>query len=207
MILIEGLDFAGKSTLADSLQQRLSGTVKTSRRCLCPENPIADLADELSHQRETLPYELSCMFFASHLWDLRHFRRPEAAWHVQDSCWLRSKAYDRRKGLELPWADVPGPAFDAVIFLTASVSVRQRRHRISQRKAQRMSPADDLVVQQPDQFLALEHHLSQELRTLPNFFEIDTSKLSPRETIEHAWAFLQALPLASPRSLLESLPA
>lgn len=207
MLLIEGLDFAGKSTLAQGLQQRLPGTVDVSARSLCPGNPIADLADELSHDRDTLPYELSCLFFSSHLWDLRHFQRPDGAWHVQDSCWLRSKAYDRRKGLNLPWNDVPGPAFDAVIFLTASVGVRQWRYRMRQRKAQRMSPADDLVVRQPDQFLALEHHLREEVRTLPNVIEIDTSKLSSLQTLEHAWTFLEPLTRGNcPRSV-ESLPA
>lgn len=206
-LLIEGLDFAGKSTLAQGLQQRLPGTVDLSTRSLCANNPIADLADELSHDRDTLPYELSCLFFSSHLWDLRHFHRPQGGWHVQDSCWLRSKAYDRRKGLELPWNDVPGPEFDAVIFLTASVAARQWRYRMRQRKAQRMSPADELVMQQPDQFLALEHHLREEVRQLPAVLEIDTSKLSPYETLEQAWAFLQGLTSPSWRMLKKSLPA
>jgi thymidylate kinase len=192
IILIEGLDFAGKSTLAQGLQQRLPGPVGLSTRSLCTHNPIAELADELSHDRDTLPYELSCLFFSSHLWDLRHFQAPRQGWHIQDSCWLRSKAYDRRKGLELPWTDVPGPAFDAVVFLTASVGVRQWRYRMRQRKApERMSPADELVIQQPDQFLALEHHLREEVRQLPNVLEIDTSKLSSTETLERTWALLQ----------------
>ena len=50
VILIEGLDLAGKSTLVRNLQAELTRRgipVRVSRNALCPDNPIAPVADAL----------------------------------------------------------------------------------------------------------------------------------------------------------------
>jgi thymidylate kinase len=49
IVLIEGLDLAGKSTLVRNLQAELTRRgipVRVSRNALCPDNPIAALADQ-----------------------------------------------------------------------------------------------------------------------------------------------------------------
>lgn len=193
-ILLEGLDFAGKSTLARSLWQRYREAgqlVSLSNNCLCPENPIAALAEKVAAEPGRHPFEASSLFLASHLWDLRHYS-PGAGWQIQDSCWLRSKAFDRRQGVPLPWDELGGMEFEAVIFLTASISVRQWRGR-----KRRIETAEHWVFARADQFLALEHHLRQEFVGQKNFLEIDTSRLSPAETLERAWNYLEGLGLTA----------
>jgi len=190
LILIEGLDLAGKSTLAQALLRQLQPTPTThGADCLCADNPIAPLAQ----QSTAAPgYELSCLHLASHLWDLRNFQPNASGLHIQDSCWLRHKASDRRQGIDLPWQAYPGPTFSVVIFLTAAIPVRQWRYRMRQRK--QGLPYDQLsngLLSQPDQFLAVEHHLRQELDRHPGYLEIDTSKLTCQETLDRAWSFVQ----------------
>lgn len=192
VILIEGLDLAGKSTLLDNLRQHLPGPISSAQGNLCPSNPIAQLARS---QQGIQVYERSCLRFASHLWDLRNFRNP-AHVHVQDGCWLRWRAEDKQKGLDLPWHDttlgsVPATA---VILLTASVSMRHWRARKTRRSPELLS--------RPDQFLAVEHHLRAAVRETAPFLEIDTSKRSPQETLSTALAFLlPLLPASSQRQV------
>ena len=192
-ILLEGLDFAGKSTLARGLQQRFRQEnllAQYQNNCLCADNPIAPLAATVSEQPGRHPLEGSALFLAAHLWDMRHYQPDQPGIHIQDSCWLRSKAYDLRQGVPLPWDQVAVIDFEAVIFVTASIPVRQWRCR-----KLRIAPGDHWVYYKTDSFLALEHHLRQEFAGHPNFLEIDTSKLCPEEALNRAWDYLVQLGL------------
>lgn len=197
LILVEGLDLAGKSTLAQALLRQLQPIpTLLGHDCLCPRNPIARLAQE---SNAGPGYERSCLHLASHLWDLRHWKLSPGSLQIQDSCWLRPKASDRRQGIALPWDAHPGPSFSVVIFLTATIPVRQWRYRLRQRK--QGLAYDSLVpglLSQPDQFLAVEHHLRNEFVGHPRFLEIDTSKLTSEQTLERAWAFLEGSVRAVP---------
>lgn len=203
-ILLEGLDFAGKSTLAQGLLERFlreNMRVSLSRNSLCPQNPIAELAEKVAQEPGRHPFEASSLFLASHLWDIRHYRPDEPGIHLQDSCWLRSKAYDRRQGVPLPWDQVASVDFEVVIFLTASIPVRQWRCR-----KRRISGTEHWVFYKIDPFLALEHHLRQEFANHLHYLEIDTSRLSPREVLDLAWTNLVALGLTQgPREDLGKL--
>src|SRR5438270_13332793 len=125
VVLIEGLDLAGKSTLARNLERELTRRgvrVRVSRNALCPDNPIAALADQLRRDPSAGLVETGALFLAAHLWDARHFRPPpEGTIHLQDSCWLRTLAYHTMQGTpgipELLRQAVPTfPRFDAALF-------------------------------------------------------------------------------------------
>src|SRR5689334_11657670 len=102
VVLIEGLDLAGKSTLVRNLQAKLKHrgiSVRVSRNTLCPENPIAALADQLRLDPQAGLLETGALFLAAHLWDSRHFTPPlDGVVHIQDSCWLRTLAFHRARG-------------------------------------------------------------------------------------------------------------
>jgi thymidylate kinase len=81
VVLIEGLDLAGKTTLARRLAQTLARSgvaVRSSRNALCPDNPVAMAADRLRRDPEAGWQETGSLFLSAHLWDARHF--PPAAW-------------------------------------------------------------------------------------------------------------------------------
>ncbi len=192
-ILVEGLDFAGKTCLVEGLQQRFQEQglwSRSSRYSLCPDNPVTPLALASLENTERNPLESSSLFLASHLWDLRHLKDFPGV-HLQDSCWLRAKAYDRRQGNALPWHQLPNIDFDLVFFMTASIPVRQWRCRQREKRSGNMPANDRWVVEGVDQFLALEHHLRAELSALPNFVELDTTRASSQEVLEMAWSQCQ----------------
>ncbi len=144
VVLIEGLDLAGKSTLVRNLQAELTQRgipVRVSRNALCPDNPIAPVADALRRDPCASLLETGALFLASHLWDARNFEPPpEGVIHIQDSCWLRTLAYHTFHGTpgipELLRAAAPSfPRFDAAVFLTADLAERRRRLGQRERRA------------------------------------------------------------------------
>jgi dTMP kinase len=175
VVLIEGLDLAGKSTLVRHLQAELTrrGTpVRVSRNALCPENPVAALADQLRRDPDAGLIETGALFLAAHLWDARHFTPPpDGTVHFQDSCWLRTLAYHS-------WKDTPAipeqlaraaryfPRFDAAVFLTAGIE--ERRHRLAQREREQPgnNDANDRLVQSDTQGYLRQEQLLWQLTHL-----------------------------------------
>ena len=193
MILIEGLDLAGKSTLVKGLTALL-GEMKipfrTSHNSLCPENPVARFADWMRRDEGRGSLEGSCLFLAAHLWDVRNFQAPRDL-HVQDSCWLRAHAYDLEN--HSLWANAPRVRFDKALFLRASLGVRQAR--LHQRKLEGgvADAQDHWVHSNPGRFCAMESRLLNVVSQHVSTQVLDTTELSPREVLQQS---LRALDLA-----------
>ena len=192
LILIEGLDLAGKSTLVQNLRTHFEnrGTrVRYSRNGLCPDNPVAALADQIRRDPARTPLEGNCLFLAAHEWDLRHFQPPpRGGLHLQDSCWLRALAFD--PGREALWRESMDrwPRFDGAIFLTASLAERQRRY---------FSRADNdegdrWVFTEAERFLALEARL-RALVLERGGREVDTTGLTAAEVLARVLLLLRPL--------------
>ena len=139
LILVEGLDLAGKSTLIEGLAAHFSAQgweVTVSHGDLCPDNPVGKVTREMMRWDPGFTAdEGGPLFLASHLWDLRNFKAPEGALavHIQDSCALRTLAFERVVGRPEYAAKLENvvdrlPQFDAAYVLTASLSVRRRRY-------------------------------------------------------------------------------
>ncbi len=171
IILIEGLDLAGKSTLVRNLQAELTRRgipVQVGRNALCPDNPIAPVADALRRDPGASLLETGGLFLASHLWDARNFQPPpEGVIHIQDSCWLRTLAYHTFHKTpripELLRAAAPSfPRFDAAVFLTADLV--ERRRRLEQRECEHPGSNDandHLVISDSVRYLDLEKVLER----------------------------------------------
>lgn len=186
LILIEGLDLAGKSTVTRLLAERLRRDgvkVQLHRNSLCPDNPLARVADWLRRDPERDPLEAGALFLASHLWDVRHFQPPERV-HLQDSWWLRSLAFERILGrpevVRLMEDSLDRRIrFDAIVYLTATLAVRRERLRSRRDNDE----GDHWVTSRPDLF----ERLDAELRRLclrRGAVELDTSRLGPLQTAE-----------------------
>ena len=185
VILIEGLDLAGKSTLVLNLQKELTRRgipVRVSRNALCPDNPIATLADQLRRYPNAGLIEMGALFLAAHLWDARNFTPPpDGTVHLQDSCWLRTLAYHS-------WQDTPAipeqlaraaryfPRFDGAVFLTAGIQERQRRLAQREQDQPGSNDANDHLVQSdPQGYSRLEQLLWQLTHLYTNATRIETT--------------------------------
>ena len=139
LILVEGLDLAGKSTLIERLAdhyRRLGWAVSVAHGDLCPDNPVGRVTREMMRWDPGFtPEEGGPLFLASHLWDARNFHAPEGERdiHIQDSCALRTLAFERVVGQPDLAARLERvvdrlPLFDAAYVLTASLSTRRERY-------------------------------------------------------------------------------
>jgi thymidylate kinase len=202
ILLIEGLDLAGKSTLIRNLEADLTRRgipVRVSRNALCPDNPIATLADQVRRDPQAGLIETGALFLASHLWDERHFTPPpDGTVHLQDSCWLRTLAYHS-------WKDTPVipeqiaraaryfPRFDAAIFLTAEMGERRRRLAQREREQPGCNDANDHVVQSdPQGYLHQERLLWQLAHLYTKAERIDTTGISDARLVPLVLEMLMA---------------
>ena len=185
VVLIEGMDLAGKTTLVHNLQSELTHRgipVRVSRNALCVDNPIAALADELRRDPEAGLLETGAAFLAAHLWDARQFRPPpDGTIHLQDSSWLRTVAHHMVRGTPqiaglLLEASAAFPAYDRVFFLTADLE--ERRRRLQQREFERPGANDrddHAVIREPEQFLRQDGIIRRLAARLLMATVIDTS--------------------------------
>lgn len=197
MILVEGLDLAGKSTLTRALEthyHKLGYTVRTSTNYLCPHNPIAQTARKLVRwDPEFGGEEAGALFLSSQWWDARHFKRPgRAEVHLQDSSWLRSLAFEHvlgkpelaammeRQGRALP-------RFDRALYVTASLEERRRRFR--GRKENDLH--DHFAFRNPTAFT----HIDQKLKKLVTAWEdgivLETDGLTAEQVLAQALSLLE----------------
>jgi thymidylate kinase len=192
-VLIEGLDLAGKSTLVHNLHAELKRrgiSVRVSRNALCPDNPIAVLADQLRRDPQAGLVETGALFLAAHLWDARHFASPpDGMIHIQDSCWLRTIAYHTWKDTaaipeQLARAARYFPRFDAAIFLTAGTDERRRRLAQREREKPGSNDANDHLVRlDPQGYLRLEQMLWQLTHLYTKATRIDTTGITGERLI------------------------
>ena len=166
LLLVEGLDLAGKSTLVRDIESELRRRgvpLRLSRNALCDHNPVAAVADRRRRDPGASLAETGALFLAAHLWDARHFTPPPPdAVQVQDSSWLRTLAFHRFHNTPdipdlLASAAVGFPPFDAALFLTADIGERCRRLALREREQPGSNDhLDHLVVRDVQRVLALE---------------------------------------------------
>lgn len=194
MILIEGLDLAGKSTLIRGLQDRFQQSgwnVRVAHGDLCQDNPVARVTRKMMRwDPEFSTEEGAPLFLASHLWDQRNFQHPVGshAVHIQDSCALRSLAFERVLGLPFYAEKLLSvvddlPEFDAAYLLTASFSERKARFR----ERAENDLHDTFMLRDPVRFGRVDGELlrlgAQRFRAML----ICTDELSPEKLLDIVW--------------------
>ena len=197
MILVEGLDLAGKSTLIAGLERhyREEGLeVRLANGQFCPNNPSAQVARELVRWDEGFAgLEAGVLFLSSMLWDSRHYLPPNP-WqlHLQDSCWLRTLAFEQLYGSQhlAGLMEEQGRQFPrftgGAIFLTASIQERQRRLRSRAHN----DLHDMMAFRKPDKFLAIEARLAQLVVEWESGVVMETDGLSEAAVLAQALEIL-----------------
>ena len=185
MFLVEGLDFAGKSTLIEGLRRHL-GRTRVLNGNFCANNPAGRVARELERWDEGFGgLEAGSLFLSSMLWDSRNFQAPAPGEvHIQESCWLRMLAFEQLYG-SVPIARMMEeqgrrfPRFEKAFFLTASLEERERRFRTGARN----DVHDLMAFRHPDRFLALERRLRELVVEWEAGFVLETDGLSPDQVL------------------------
>lgn len=192
VVLVEGLDLAGKSTLVSFLRKKLIQryeVVRYSRNAMTESNGFAVFADK-QRKNPDIPLSETCpLFIAAHLYDVLQFKFPEPnEIHLQDSSWFRTLAFNRVRDNQvfLPLLEMLGNVqikFDLTLYLTASIAVRQKR--VVQREKEDASEndhSDYLVYSDPDLFKKNDEMLLLTARNYCDYVEvIDTSELSQED--------------------------
>lgn len=185
MILVEGLDLAGKSTLIEGLTGHF-GRVRVLNGQFCVNNPAGRVARELVRWDENFGgVEAGALFLSSMLWDARNFvPPPPGEVHLQDSCWLRTLAFEQLYG-SVPLARMMEeqgkrfPRFEKAFFLTASLEERERRfHSRSKNDLH-----DLMAFRRPEKFLAIERRLRELVIEWEAGVVIETDGLSPAQVL------------------------
>lgn len=186
MILVEGLDLAGKSTLIEGLQRHYGDNVRICNGQFCPDNPSARVARDLVRWDEGFGgVEAGALFLSSMLWDGRHFQSPSGDQvHLQDSCWLRTLAFEQLYGSAAlaQLMEEQGrafPRFDRALFLTASLAERERRLRTRANN----DLHDLMAFRKPEKFLAIEKRLAQLVQSWESGVIVETDGLSADQVL------------------------
>ena len=199
MILVEGLDLAGKSTLVQGLKSHFLSSnlhVRTTNGQFCQNNPSAAVARNLVRWDEGFGgMEAGSLFLSTMLWDHRHFKAPDFdTIHLQDSCWLRTLAFEQLYGSPMlaQLMEEQGqlfPRFDFAVMLTASID--ERKHRLQQRAENDLH--DQMAFRKPEKFLTIESRLTQLVQKWENGLVLNTDGKSPEQVLNEV---LQSHPMA-----------
>lgn len=192
LVLVEGLDLAGKSSVCRALAASISPSPDHRRNALTEDNILYTAVDEIRRMQSLSGEYLAHAYLAALAFDLQRYR-PHSRMTIQESTIaLRSLAHYRARGEEqfaqafLRLLDAPEyPRFDCAIVLTANIEVRRQRLEMRRREAPHEIAEDDLaVVKTPDTFQAMERILITEAEKRYRAVVIDTSTLSLSEAVE-----------------------
>lgn len=189
MVLIEGMDLAGKTETTKRVVaelRRRGRSVVHRRNFLTERNLVGALADE--HRRDGGENaRVGAYYVGAYITDLVAFERPRDTLHLQESCWLRGIAlHSVMSGSALPaiWHAIAhfGPRFDAAVFLTASIDARRARY--AWRAAN--DALDRLAFDDAATFRAIDERLLRLVREQSeHMIDIDTDTADPATTAMH----------------------
>lgn len=200
-ILLEGLDYAGKSTIARCLAARLEAeghavrinagglhrgyfrrVAWTARDRVGP--------DPLSFPRL---YYLNLIYTAVALADPVGYRADDGKIVIQESYADRMVAYQRGHAVRV-CPDVVAALrpllvqFDVTILLTASLEAKRQRYLHREHKR---DGTDLEVMTRPDELWRSEVELRRLVARRPNSHIVDSSELTVEETVERVWELVK----------------
>ena len=199
LILIEGLDLAGKTSACESLAAHLRPRPDHRRNAFADKNQLYLVADELRRADGLSGEFLGHAYLAAAALDMTLFHPPSGGRIQESTIALRSLAHYRARG-ETDLADgfarilddQAFPQFAGAVVLTASIEARQWRLGLRRQEApEEIAPDDLAVVRHPDLFLRMEEIIVTEAVARFGARVIDTSMLTKSEVLQ---AIVAALP-------------
>ena len=193
-IHLEGMDLAGKSTIAKIIAQRSCLDWNIYCKCLSKSNPILNLANDLGGKNIYDDKIYGYLFYVAVMADLNGFNLEENT--IQDSFLLlrsivfhrNNNNYDLVKLFEGLVEEHPVPEFS--FYLTASIEERQRRfnNRLNN-NPKKVTRSDSLIFKDPITFAKMDCELMELSKKYFNSIVIDTSKMTREEIAEYIIGF------------------
>lgn len=193
LILFEGLDFAGKETLAFMLVDELKkGGVKAeySTRSLVKGLPRKFV--DCVYTSEGLPSIFKTMIYGMvPFLDKLFFQQP-LHWIIHETYIHRSIAYHRanKNYLFSELMNLCMPIFvkfDLIIYLTTDFDERVKRYSHSGQENTR----DNNRFSRPEQFQNIHLNLEEFMAEQPNCVRFDTSGETPQQSFNRIWKFIE----------------
>ena len=194
IVLIEGLDLSGKSTLTKALVEELSsqGVCVISGYGALHKSAIGHYVhnDLVRREREGIFGTLRTNFLLMLLPVIDRLMYKSPNWKtilLHESYYCRTIAYNRAHGIPIFFRVIQllKPVlveFDLVLYFTASLEAR--RERLKQRPA--VNSDDTVAVTDPELLQRMDSYLADELRSCRFVETIDNSELTPEETVRLA---------------------
>ena len=184
---LEGMDLAGKSTIAKLIAENSEWDWKIYHNCFSQNNPIQDLIKDLAEQNKYDDEIYGYLHFVALLADVKYFDINENV--IQDSTiLLRSINYHKLannnnlvKLFERLVKKHPIP--DVSIYLTVNIDERMRRlEKRMQEKPQNVTISDRLMLSSPEKFIERDYRLMNLSKKYFNSIVVDTSEISEMQT-------------------------
>ena len=199
LLLVEGLDLAGKTSACVTLRDSLAPRPQHYRNALSGGNALYTVTDELRRMDSLDGTYLGHAYLAAAALDTARFSAPDLLRIQESTIALRSLAHYRARG-EIGLAngfsnlldDPAYPRFDRAVVLTASFEARRERLEMRRRQAPEEVAPDDLVVlNAPDVFRRMEEVLIEEAFRRYDAVILDTTMLTKNEVVDAIRAQVQ----------------
>lgn len=187
---IEGMDLAGKSTIANTIARQSGMDWKIYNNCLSQNNPIQQFEKEIRSQR-IFDHEIyGYLHYVTLLADIKYFDLRENV--IQDSMLLlRSIIYNREKKhnnlVQLFEELAPKhPIPNISVYLTANIDLRKKRllKRI-ECNSNHVTKNDILILSDPGKFEKRDIGLMELSQKYFNSIVLDTSDMTEAETADY----------------------
>ncbi|MBU5457369.1 hypothetical protein [Oscillibacter sp. MSJ-31] len=187
---IEGMDLAGKSTIADIIAGRSGEKWEIYNNCLSQNNPIQQFEKQIKSQKLYDDEIYGYLHYVSLLADIKKFELTENV--IQDSMLLlRSINYHKEKGnidlVQLFEALAPKhPIPNISVYLTANIDSRKKRllNRIES-NSKTLTQNDLLILNDSGKFEKRDIGLMELSQKYFNSIVLDTSNMSETETADY----------------------
>lgn len=203
---LEGMDLAGKSTIARKIKERskLEWVINNNR--LSEKNNIYTFTNEVGKQNLYDDEIYGYLYYVALMADIKKFKHEKNI--IQDSTLLlRSINYHINEGndkLVRLFEDLVDihPVPDISIYLTTDIESRIKRlaTRI-QNNPESISKNDSLILTDPEKFVKMDMKLSEISQKYFNSYVLDTSKLNEDEVVDHIFDMCDFEQLEKPKLL------
>ncbi len=187
---IEGMDLAGKSTIADIIANQSGMRWKIYNNCLSQNNVIQQFERRIRKEKIYDDEIYGYLHYVTLLADIKYFELKENV--IQDSMLLlRSIVYHKEKQNEdlvqlfeklAPKHPIPNTS----VYLTSSINSRKNRilNRIK-KCSNHLTKNDMLILNDPEKFIKRDNELMKLSQKYFNAIVLDTSDMDEAETANY----------------------